>query len=217
MKKIVILISGRGSNMQAIVDAGIHGAQVAAVIANSADASGLAWAAERGIETAVISHREHASREDFDAALSECIDGFAPDLVVLAGFMRILGSTFVAHFAGRLLNIHPSLLPSFPGLHTHERALQQGVKVHGCTVHFVTADLDHGPIIVQAAVPVADGDTPDGLAARVLQQEHKIYAEAIRWFVDGRLRIEQGRVHLADARSHGALVSPALFAGNEEA
>lgn len=217
MKNIVILISGRGSNMQAIVDAAIPGARIAAVIANKANASGLAWAAERGIATAVVSHREHASRDDFDAALAACIDGYAPDLVVLAGFMRILGAAFVGRYAGRLLNIHPSLLPSFPGLHTHERALQEGVKVHGCTVHFVTADLDHGPIIVQAAVPVCDDDTPDALAARVLQQEHAVYAAAVRWFVEDRLSIEQGRVRLADAHSHGALLSPALNAASPEA
>ena len=217
MKNIVILISGRGSNMQAIVDAAIPGARIAAVIANKADASGLAWAAERGIATAVVPHREHATREDFDRALAACIDGYAPDLVVLAGFMRILGAEFVSHYAGRLLNIHPSLLPSFPGLHTHERALDEGVKVHGCTVHFVTADLDHGPIIVQAAVPVADDDTADTLAARVLQQEHQVYPAAVRWFVEERLGIEQGRVRLADARRHGALRSPALDAASEEA
>lgn len=210
MKNIVILISGRGSNMQAIVEAGIPGGRIAAVIANTPSASGLAWAAERGIATAVVPHRDFSSREDFDAALATCIDGFQPDLVVLAGFMRILGAAFVEHYSGRLLNIHPSLLPSFTGLHTHERALQEGVKLHGCTVHFVTADLDHGPIIVQAAVTVADDDTPETLAARVLRQEHRIYPEAVHSFVAGRLSIVDGRVRLAGARGEGALISPAL-------
>lgn len=210
MKKIVILISGRGSNMQSIVEANLAEAEIAAVISNRPDAAGLAWAASRGIRTAVVNHRDYASREQFDQALADCIDSFAPQLVVLAGFMRILGAAFVQHYAGRLLNIHPSLLPAFTGLHTHERALQEGVKVHGCTVHFVTADLDHGPIIIQAVVPVLDDDTADSLAARVLAQEHRVYVQAVRWFAQDRLLLENGRVRVLHAKADHALLSPAL-------
>ena len=144
--------------------------------------------------------KAHAGREAFDAALAECIDGYAPDLVVLAGFMRILTEGFVRHYEGRLLNIHPSLLPSFPGLHTHQRALEEGVRIHGCTVHFVTPALDHGPVVVQAAVPVLDGDDEATLAARVLQQEHLVYPLAVRWFAEGRLTLEGGRVRPAAER-----------------
>ncbi|WP_035057902.1 phosphoribosylglycinamide formyltransferase [Andreprevotia chitinilytica] len=198
MKNIVILISGRGSNMQAIVEAQIDGAKIAAVIANRADAAGLAWAAERGIATAVLDHKQFAGRDAFDAALAELIDSYVPDLVVLAGFMRILTPGFVNHYANRLINIHPSLLPSFTGLHTHERAIAEGVKFAGCTVHFVTADLDHGPIVAQAVVPVLDDDTPDALAARVLKEEHRLYPEAVALFVADRLHIDAGRVR----RSH---------------
>lgn len=212
MKKIVILISGRGSNMQAIVDAQIPGAQIAAVIANKADASGLVWAAERGIATAVVSHKNYDSRESFDAALAACIDGYAPDLVVLAGFMRILTADFVNHYSGRLLNIHPSLLPAFTGLHTHERALNEGVKVHGCTVHFVTADLDHGPIIIQATVPVLDTDTEEQLSARVLAQEHRVYPQAVRWFVEDRLVLNQGRVVINHVKFSEAVTHPSVEA-----
>lgn len=212
MKKIVILISGRGSNMQAIVDAQIPGAQIAAVIANKADASGLAWAAERGIATTVVSHKNYDSRESFDAALAACIDGYAPDLVVLAGFMRILTADFVNHYSGRLLNIHPSLLPAFTGLHTHERALNEGVKVHGCTVHFVTADLDHGPIIIQATVPVLDTDTEEQLSARVLAQEHRVYPQAVRWFVEDRLVLNQGRVVINHVKFSEAVTHPSVEA-----
>ncbi|KAF0814628.1 Phosphoribosylglycinamide formyltransferase [Andreprevotia sp. IGB-42] len=194
MKNIVILISGRGSNMQAIVDADIAGAKIAAVIANRADAGGLVWAAERGIDTAVLDHKGFAGREAFDAALAELIDGYRPDLVVLAGFMRILTAGFVNHYANRLINIHPSLLPSFTGLHTHERAINEGVKFAGCTVHFVTAELDHGPIIAQAVVPVLDDDTPDTLAARVLKEEHRLYPQAVADFAADRLVLEAGRV-----------------------
>ena len=190
---VVILISGRGSNMQALLEAGVP---VAAVISNRADARGLEIAAQRGVATRIIEHKAYASREAFDVALAAEIDRFAPQLVVLAGFMRILTPAFVARYAGRLMNIHPSLLPAFPGLDTHERALAAGVKLHGCTVHFVTADLDHGPIVVQAAVPVLADDTPDTLAARVLAQEHVVYPAAVRWFLDGRLAVEQGRVHV---------------------
>ena len=188
---IVVLISGRGSNMQALLDAGLP---VAAVISNRGAAKGLALAAARGVPTRVIEHQAYASREEFDAALAAEIDRCAPRLVVLAGFMRVLSPAFVARYAGRLVNIHPSLLPAFAGLETHRRALEAGVKLHGCTVHFVTADLDHGPIIAQAAVPVLAQDTADALAARVLAQEHVIYPRAVRWFLEGRLVIADGRV-----------------------
>jgi len=173
--------------MQALLDAGIP---VSAVISNEADAAGLAVAARRGVATGVVEHRRFATREAFDAALAAEIDRHAPRLVALAGFMRVLTPGFVARYAGRLVNIHPSLLPEFPGLDTHARALAAGVKRHGCTVHFVTADLDHGPIIAQASVPVLPGDMPDTLAARVLQQEHQLYARAIRWILDDELVIE---------------------------
>ena len=212
MKSIVILISGRGSNMQSLlaaVAAGSLPVRVAAVLANRADAKGLETAAAEGIATRVVDHRSFASREAFDDALAEVIDGFAPDLVVLAGFMRILSDGFVRHFAGRLINIHPSLLPSFPGLHNHQRALQEGVRVHGCTVHFVTPALDHGPIIVQAAVPVLDGDDEGRLAARVLAQEHRVYPLAVRWFAEGRLHLAAGRVAVAAPQDGaGVLISP---------
>jgi phosphoribosylglycinamide formyltransferase 1 len=190
---IVVLISGRGSNMRALLDAGLP---VKAVVSNRADAEGLSLAAARGVETRVVEHRRHATREAFDAALAAEIDRFAPRLIALAGFMRILTPAFAARYAGRLLNIHPSLLPAFPGLHTHERALAAGVKVHGCTVHFVTAELDHGPIVVQAAVPVLAADDAARLAARVLEQEHVVYPRAVRWFLDGRLEVGNGVVHV---------------------
>lgn len=186
---IVVLISGRGSNMQALVEAGLP---VSAVISNQAQAKGLDFAKERGIATAVVEHRSFATREEFETALGREIDRFAPRLVVLAGFMRVLTPGFVARYGGRMLNIHPSLLPAFPGLHTHERAIEAGVKLHGCTVHFVTAELDSGPIVIQAALPVRAGDTPETLAARVLRQEHVIYPRAVRWFLDGRLVIRDG-------------------------
>ena len=212
MKSIVILISGRGSNMESLLTAVADGAlpvRIAAVLANRPDAKGLATAAAAGVATRVVDHTSFASREAFDAALAAAIDGFAPDLVVLAGFMRILSDGFVRHFAGRLINIHPSLLPSFPGLHTHQRALDEGVRVHGCTVHFVTPALDHGPIIVQAAVPVVDGDDATCLAARVLAQEHRIYPLAVRWFAEERLRLGDGKVVCAAPQdSDGALISP---------
>ncbi len=186
MKNIVILISGTGSNMAAIVRAaeqqdwaaGLN-ARVAAVISNRADARGLAFAHEHGIATQVLDHREFASREAFDTQLAQTIDGYTPALVVLAGFMRILTPGFVAHYAGRLVNIHPSLLPAFPGLHTHQRAIEAGCKFAGCTVHQVTAELDVGPIVEQAVVPVLAGDTAEQLAARVLTQEHLIYPRAV--------------------------------------
>ncbi len=189
MKNIVILISGGGSNMAAIVRAAERedwdrklGVRVAAVLSNRADAGGLAFAQARGIATRVLDHKDFASREDFDAELARRIDAYAPDLVVLAGFMRILGPGFVDHYLGRLLNIHPSLLPAFPGLHTHERALAAGCKFAGATVHQVTSELDLGPILEQAVVPVLAGDTAQTLAARVLTQEHLIYPRAVQHF-----------------------------------
>ncbi len=211
MKKIVILISGRGSNMQAILAARLP-VTVAAVISNEPEAAGLAFARGHGIATRVVEHRAYGDRAAFDNALARGIDAFKPDLVVLAGFMRILGDDFVRHYAGRLLNIHPSLLPAFTGLHTHRRALESGVRVHGCTVHFVTPRLDHGPVVIQAAVPVLPGDSEELLAARVLEQEHRIYPQAIRWFCDGRLEITpQARVGFnAESTAAGALISPAL-------
>lgn len=193
MKSYVILISGRGSNMQALLQARLPG-QCVAVISNRPEAAGLAWAASRGVPTCVVDHRQCPSREAFDAALAEAIERVGGELVLLAGFMRILTPDFVAHFAGRLINIHPSLLPAFPGLHTHEAALAAGVRVHGCTVHFVTPALDCGPIIIQAVVPVLAGDTPDALAARVLRQEHIIYPQAARAVLEGRCRLVDGRV-----------------------
>lgn len=197
MKRIVILISGRGSNMEAIVEACARErwpAEVVAVLSNRPDAAGLAWAAARGIATASVDHRAHAGREAFDAALAAAIDQHRPDWLVLAGFMRILTPGFVARYEGRLLNIHPSLLPAFPGLHTHERALEAGCKLAGATVHFVTAELDHGPIVAQAAVPVLPDDTPDTLAARVLKQEHRLYPMALRWCVEDAIELRDGVV-----------------------
>lgn len=190
---IVVLISGRGSNMRALLDAGLP---VSAVISNRADAQGLAVATARGVMTAVVEHRAFADRAAFEAALGREIDRYAPRLIALAGFMRVLTPAFVARYAGRMLNIHPSLLPAFPGLHTHERALAAGVKTHGCTVHFVSDEVDHGPIVIQATVPVRAGDTADTLAARVLAQEHVIYPHAVRWFLDGELVIGEGKVRV---------------------
>ena len=212
MKSIVILISGRGSNMEAIVRARIPGVRIAAVISNRPGAEGLAFARSHGIATAVVDHTAHADRASFDAALAECIDAHAPDLVVLAGFMRVLTDGFVRRYEGRLLNVHPSLLPAFPGLHTHRRALEAGVKLHGATVHFVTAELDDGPIVVQAAVPVRADDDEAALAARVLAQEHVIYPQAVRWFAEDRLAFDaRGRALVRDARSDdgAAWISPA--------
>src|SRR3970282_1437589 len=187
---IVVLISGRGSNLQAILDAGIP---VSAVISNQPGAGGLAIAARRGVATAVVEHRRFPTREAFDAALADEIDRHAPRLVALAGFMRVLNPGFVARYAGRLVNIPPSLLPESPGRDTHARALAAGAKRHGCTAHCVTAELDHGPIIAQASVPVLPGDTAETLAARVLAQEHLIYPRALRWFLDGLLVVENGK------------------------
>jgi phosphoribosylglycinamide formyltransferase-1 len=197
MKRIVILISGRGSNMEAIVqacEAEQWGARIAAVISNRPHAKGLQFAAARGIPTAVVDHTQHASREAFDAELARVIDTHQPDVVALAGFMRILTARFVQHYQGRLVNIHPSLLPAFPGLHTHRRALEAGCKLAGATVHLVTPELDHGPIILQAAVPVLPDDTEDSLAERVLAREHIIYPRAVRWMVEGALELRKGIV-----------------------
>jgi len=202
MKSLVILISGRGSNMQAIVEAvrtEQWPARVAAVIGNRPGSEGLTWAAARGIATQCLDHRRFDSREAFEEVLAAAVDQHKPDAVALAGFMRVLTGGFVMRYEGRLLNIHPSLLPSFPGLNTHRQALAHGVKVHGCTVHFVTTRLDHGPIVAQAAVPVLDTDDEDSLASRVLQQEHRIYPEALRWLLEGRLVVDNGVVSVKQA------------------
>lgn len=212
--RAVILISGRGSNMEALLGAALP-VEFAAVISNRPEAAGLAFARNAGVATAVVDHRAHASREAFDAALAAEIDRHRPDLVILAGFMRVLTEAFVRRYAGRLINIHPALLPAFPGLHTHARALAAGVRLHGCTVHFVTPEVDVGPIVVQAAVPVLDGDDEARLAARVLAQEHRIYPMAVRWFAEGRLRVgDDGRVTVAGVEaSPQALVAPAFDLG----
>jgi len=204
MKKIVILISGRGSNMASIAQACAAErwpARIVAVIGSRPDGEGLARAAELGLTTRVVDHGAHAGREAFDTALARQIDAQAPDLIVLAGFMRILSDGFVRRYAGRMLNIHPSLLPAFPGLDTHRRALEAGVRVHGATVHFVGAEVDAGPIVAQAAVPVRDDDSGETLAARVLEAEHRLYPMAVRWFVEGRLSLEGRRVRLLDPRA----------------
>jgi len=208
--RAVILISGRGSNMQALLEARLP-VEFACVISNRPDAAGLAFAAERGVATCVVDHKAYPDRAAFDAALAEEIDRHAPDLVILAGFMRVLTDDFVNRYRGRMINIHPSLLPAFPGLRTHQRALETGVKLHGCTVHYVTADVDVGPIIVQAAVPVLADDTPDTLAKRVLNQEHRIFPQAVAWIAAGR--VEQRAdgtvaVHGVPDGHHAALISP---------
>lgn len=190
-----MLLSGRGSNFQAIVGAKLP-IDIVAVISNRPQAAGLEFARTHGLNAVALDHTAHPDRETFDAILADEIERHQPDLVVLAGFMRILSPAFIARFEGCLLNIHPSLLPAFPGLKTHERALAEGVKIHGCTVHFVTATLDHGPIVIQAAVPVRADDTPATLAQRVLLQEHQIYPQAILWFATGQLQKNEGRVNL---------------------
>jgi len=200
MKRVVILISGRGSNLQSILDAKLD-AQIAAVISNNPAARGIEIARSAGVDTAVIDHRAFPDRASFEAVLADKVDSYRPDLLVLAGFMRILTEGFIKRFRNRIMNIHPSLLPAFPGVATHRRALHEGVRIHGCTVHFVTPDLDHGPIVVQAAVPVLPGDDEDRLAARVLEQEHRIYPEAIRWYLDGSLRFDGNRVTVSAGRS----------------
>lgn len=187
----VVLISGSGSNLQALIDSQGEGnpLQIRAVLSNRADAYGLTRAKNAGIATQVLDHRAYKGREAFDAALMEAIDVFQPELVILAGFMRILTPAFVRHYAGRLLNIHPSLLPRHKGLHTHRRVLEAQDSEHGCSVHFVTEELDGGPLIIQAVVPVQPGDTEESLAMRVYLQEHRIYPQAVRWFAEGRLRL----------------------------
>jgi phosphoribosylglycinamide formyltransferase-1 len=208
MKNIVVLVSGRGSNMEAIVRACERerwDARIAAVVSNRGDAAGLAFARGRGIATEVVDHRAFAGRDAFDEALAEAIERHRPDVVALAGFMRILGADFVRRLDGRLVNIHPSLLPAFPGLHTHRRAIEAGCKASGATVHFVTADLDHGPIVAQAVVPVLADDTEETLAARVLAQEHVLYPRAVRWLVEGALERRDGRV--VQTRGEAQLIS----------
>ena len=203
MKRLVILISGRGSNMTAILDAvddGKIAGEVVAVISNRPDAAGLAIASDRAIATVSIDHRAYRDRDAFENALAAATDAHAPDLIVLAGFMRILSEAFVDRYAGRMINIHPSLLPTYPGLDTHTRALADGVRIHGCTVHFVTDDVDHGPIIAQAAVPVRNDDDAKALAARVLEAEHRTLVAAVGWFCAGRLLIDGARVRVKNER-----------------
>lgn len=213
-KRLVIVISGRGSNMAALLDACRSGAiagRAVGVISNRSDAAGLAIAARYGVPTQVVDHLAFPDRGAFESALAASIDAHSPDLVVLAGFMRVLGADFVAHYRGRLLNIHPSLLPLYPGLNTHRRALADGVKIHGCTVHFVTSEVDHGPIVAQGAVPVRDDDDEASLAARVLATEHRVLVAAVRWFCEDRLVIEGRRVRVKDqAASDQALLVPEL-------
>ena len=191
---VVVLLSGTGGNLQAMIDSfkgGDHPARIRAVISNRADAFGLQRARDAGIETRVLDHKAYEGREAFDAALMEQIDAFQPKLVVLAGFMRILTAEFVRHYQGRLLNIHPSLLPLYKGLHTHQRVLEAGDAEHGCSVHFVTEELDGGPLVVQAVIPVESDDSPHSLAQRVHAQEHRIYPLAVRWFAEGRLSLDE--------------------------
>ena len=211
IKTIVILISGHGSNMRALLEADLP-CRVAAVISNRAEAPGLEIAQQYGITTRVVAHHTHPDRESFDSELASCIDSYQPDLVVLAGFMRILTPQFVARYQNKLINIHPSLLPAYSGLNTHARALKDGVKIHGCTVHFVTSDVDHGPIIIQAAVPVLMDDTPATLAARVLHQEHRIFPQAIRWFCNDDISLSaDGKVLMKRLEQPGcALISPKM-------
>jgi phosphoribosylglycinamide formyltransferase 1 len=203
MKRVAILISGRGSNMAAVIEAvraGKIDATLVGVISNRADAAGLAIAAGAGVRTQVVEHRAHADRAAFEAELGRAIDALEPDLIVLAGFMRVLSAAFVERYAGRLMNIHPSLLPAYPGLHTHRKAIEDGVRIHGCTVHFVTATVDHGPIVAQGAVAVRDDDDEGSLAARVLNVEHAILSSAVRWFCSDRLVIEGGAVRVKQGR-----------------
>jgi phosphoribosylglycinamide formyltransferase-1 len=216
MPRVTVLISGRGSNLAAVLAAERAGTlcgSVAAVISNRPEAAGLAVAAGHGAATTVVNHRRFADRGAFDAALAAAIDASAPQLVVMAGFMRVVGPAFVARYAGRMLNIHPSLLPAYPGLHTHRRALADGVRIHGCTVHFVTADLDHGPIVAQGAVPVHEDDDEDSLAARVLAVEHRLLPAAISAFCEGRLVIADGQVRVkGGVVPNGTLEVPAAAA-----
>ena len=210
-KTAVVLISGRGSNMDALVQAALP-VRFAAVVSSEPGASGLEIARRHGISTAIVDHRAYGDRTAFDAALAGEIDRHRPHLVLLAGFMRILTAAFVRHYENRIMNIHPSLLPAFPGLHTHRAALRAGSRIHGCTVHFVTPALDHGPIIIQAAVAVLPDDTEEALAARVLKEEHRVYPQAVRWFCEDRLRLTaEGTVGIEGVRpADGALVSPPM-------
>lgn len=210
--RLVVLISGRGSNLQAILDGARSGelpATIGAVISNRPGAYGLERARQAGVDALTLDHKPFPDRTSFEAALQDLIDSYHPDLVILAGFMRMLTADFVAHYRGRLFNIHPSLLPKFRGLHTHERALAAGEKEHGASVHFVIAELDSGPVIIQAQVPVLPGDDPDTLAARVLEQEHRIYPLAIRWFAEGRVQMGDDKTVLFDGQP---LASPRLLA-----
>lgn len=210
MQSLVILISGRGSNMQALLEAR-HRIDHITVISNNPQATGLEIAKEYGVATVTLDHRDFAGRQSFDAALAERIDACQPKLIALAGFMRILSDAFVQRYQNRLMNIHPSLLPAFPGLGTHARALQEGVKIHGCTVHFVTSQLDHGPIVMQAAIPVLPEDTEETLAARVLQQEHRIFPHAVRWFMQDRIKLVANRVEVIDSSvDETTLLSPGI-------
>lgn len=194
--------------MKALLEAKLP---ISAVISNRPQAHGLSVAQQHGVATATVDHQQYPDRESFDSALAAAIDRFSPQLIVLAGFMRILTENFVARYAGRMINIHPSLLPAFPGLHTHRRALESGALVHGCTVHFVTADLDHGPVIAQAAVAVHAGDNEDSLAGRVLEQEHILLPQAVRWFLEGKLHVHGMRVQVSDVSiTHAALRVPNL-------
>lgn len=201
--RVAVLISGRGSNLQSLV-AGAEGLAVefVLVLSNRASAAGLTWARERGLPTACVAHDEFEGRAAFEDALRRRLDDAAPDVILLAGFMRILGADFVRHFENRIINIHPSLLPAFPGLNTHAQALATGVQCHGCTVHYVTAELDHGPIIAQGVIPVLADDTPDRLAARLLPVEHAVYARVLRWLAQGRVQLQpDGRVRVAACAS----------------
>lgn len=211
LRRFVVLISGRGSNMQAIIEAVEQQqlpASVAAVIANKPDAAGLKWASQKGVAVRSLDHRDYSSRAEFDVALGDIIEEYQPDYVLLAGFMRILTPEFVTRFNGRVINIHPSLLPAFPGLHTHQQALASGVQWHGCTLHFVTPVLDHGPIIAQGVVSVQANDNPDTLAARVLQLEHHIYADVVRWLAEGRVSIDDTqRVQVSGVASRSFLLT----------
>lgn len=212
--RVAILISGRGSNMQALVEtvaAECLPVTICTVLSNRADAAGLGWAHDQGLPTTALPHRDFGSRADFDAALLAELDALDLDYILLAGFMRVLSAPFVRHFAGRIINIHPSLLPAFTGLHTHEQALNQGVQWHGCTVHFITPVLDQGPIIAQGVIPVSGDDTPDTLAARLLPVEHQVYAQVLRWLAQGRVSLQaDGRVRVADV-PHRAWVGATLF------
>ena len=208
MTSVAVLISGRGSNLKAIIDAQLP-VTLSGVISNNPSAPGLKLASAAGIKTKLIDHRTHSSREAFDLALADVLDAWSVDLIVLAGFMRLLSEEFVARYHGRLINIHPSLLPAFTGLHTHRRALECGVKIHGCTVHFVTHELDSGPIIIQAAVPVYQNDNEESLSARVLAEEHRILPQAVRWFAAGELELSGNRVNFkGESRSDAVLCFP---------